>query len=212
MNTITAIEPQKKRRGRRSVFVDGEFVVGVHEDVVAALSLSVGQSLDRDRLVGLVEAETTRKAREAALRLINYRDRSKSEIRKRLTGSDFPENTVEEVVDQLSRVGLLDDEKFSRDWVRSRTAAKPMGKARLAWELRSKGVEAACVEQALEGISEDAEYQMALSLAQRKIGKTSRDKESLKTKLSSFLQRRGFSWDVIKAVVGRLCPDDRDTA
>ena len=212
MNTITAIEAQQKRRGRRSIFVDGEFVIGVHEDVVAALNLSVGQSLDRDRLVGLVEAETTRKAREAALRLINYRDRSKSEIRKRLIGSGFPDNIVEEVVDQLSRVGLLDDEKFCRDWVRSRTAAKPMGKARLAWELRSRGVEAACVEQALEAISEDAEYEMALSLAQRKIGKTSRDNPSLKTRLSPFLQRRGFSWDVIKAVVDRLCPDDRDTA
>ena len=211
VSTITAIEPQKKRGSRRSIFVDGEFVAGVHEDVVAALNLGVGQTLDRSRLVELVRAETARKARGSALRLINYRDRSISEIRKRLSANEFPEDIVDEVVDQLSRAGLVDDRKFSRDWVKSRTTGKPMGKARLAWELRSKGVEPRVVEEALEDLDEDAEYELALSVVAAKMYKADREDPTLKDRLSSFLRRRGFGWDVITRVIENTCPESQDS-
>ncbi len=211
MSTITAIEAQKKRGSRRSIYVDGEFVAGVHEDVVAALNLGVGQTLDRERLVELLQAETARKARESALRLISYRDRSTSEIRKRLAGNGFPDDIVDKVVDQLSRAGLVDDRKFSRDWVKSRTAGKPMGRARLAWELRSKGVAPPLVEEALEDLDEDAEYELALSVAAAKISKADREDPTLKNRLSPFLRRRGFSWDVITRVIDNMCPERRDT-
>jgi regulatory protein len=208
LSIITAIEAQKKRGTRRSIFVDGEFVAGVHEEIVLALGLSVGQSFDRDRLVDLVKAETLRKARESALRLISYRDRSVSEVRKRLIGSDFAEETVEEVVDQLSRAGLLDDGKFIRDWVRSRSASKPMGKTRLAWELRSKGVEAVKVDEALTEIDDQAEYELARSVARDRLRKMDREDPSTRGKLSSFLARRGFSWDAIARVVDEAMPGD----
>lgn len=208
LSVITAIEAQKRRGTRRSIFVDGEFLIGVHEEVVIQLGLSVGQSFDRERLVELVKAETARKARESALRLISYRDRSISEVRKRLIGSDFPEEAVEEVIDQLARAGLLDDEKFSRDWVRSRTASKPMGKTRLAWELRSKGVQAEKVDDALATIDDEAELELARSVAQDKLRKMDREDPTTRTRLGSFLARRGFSWDVISRAVDDALPGE----
>ena len=186
--------------------MDGEFAVGAHEDVIAALGLAVGQTFDADRLAELVEAETSRKARERALRLINYRDRTSSEIRRRLIGSDFPEKAVEEVVDQLSRAGLLDDGKFSRDWVKSRTASKPMGRLRLSHELRARGVEPKLVEEALESLDNETERQLAHSLASRKLDKMDAGDPSTKTRLVSFLRRRGFGWETASEVVDSLCP------
>lgn len=208
MGRITAIEPQKRRGDRRSIFVDGEFVVGAHEDVVVTLGLAVGQSFHTDTLEELVRAETVRKARERALGLIAYRDRTISEIRKRLIGSDFPEEIVDEVLDQLIQAGLLDDEKFSRDWVKSRSAAKPMGRTRLAWELRSKGVDPPMVEEALEGLDEDAEFQLALETARKKVQKADLGDPALKKRLGSFLARRGFGWEIIARVFGEILGDD----
>lgn len=209
MGVITAIEAQKKRSKRRSIFVDGEFVAGVHEDVAAALNLSVGQSFDRDRLLELIRAENVRKAYDRALRLIAYRDRSESEVRRRLLASDFSEEVADEVVRKLADVGLLNDERFSEQWVKSRTLSKPMGRARLAWELRSKGVEPETVEQALRDFGEDTEYTLAMSAAQKKLGRMDRTDPSLREKLASFLGRRGFDWDVIRKVLDELCPEDK---
>lgn len=210
MSRITAIETQKRRGDRKSIFVDGEFVAGAHEEVVVALNLGVGQIFDKDRLVELVRAETVRKARESALRLISYRDRSVSEVRKRLIGDEYPEDIVDEVIEKLSGVGLLDDQKFSHDWVKARTVetSKPMGKTRLAWELRSKGVEAPMVEEALENLDEDAEYQLALSAIARKVEKMDCCDPSSKNRLASFLRRRGFDWEIISKVLDEICSKD----
>lgn len=210
MGKITAIETQKKRSGRVSIFVDGQFAAGVHAEVAAALGLSVGQTFDSERLATLIREETTRKARDSALRLLSYRDRSESEIRKRLAGNDFPEEIVNEVVGYLARVGLIDDAKFSRDWVKSRTLSKPMGRQRLAWELRAKGVDAPRIEQALAGIDENAEYQMALSLVRKKAEKTDTRDPAFRTRTASFLRRRGFGWDAIARALDELCPESED--
>lgn len=206
MGEITAIEAQAKRGDRRSIYVDGQFVVGAHQDVVAALNLRVGQSFDSDRLAEVIRKETARKAFESALRLIGYRDRAEAEIRKRLCGNDFPEDIVDEVVERLARMGLVDDAKFSRDWVKSRTAAKPMGRQRLAWELRTKGVEAGVIEQALEGLDKNTEAELALELACNRAAKSNNRDRSFRDKTASFLKRRGFDWDTIKSVLDEICP------
>lgn len=208
MGKITAIEPQKRRDYRKSIFVDGVFVAGAHEEVVISLGLSVGQRFDTDTLQELVRKETVRNARESALRLIGYRDRTKSEIRKRLIGSDFPEDVVDEVVNHLTDAELLDDGKFSRDWVKNRSAAKPMGRKRLSWELRSKGVDAPVVEETLAGFDEEAEFQLALEAAGKKIQKADLTDPTLKNRLGSFLARRGFGWEIIARVVGELISED----
>jgi regulatory protein len=210
MGTITAIEAQKKRSDRVSIFVDGQFVAGAHAEVAAALGLSVGQTFDSDRLAMLIRKETTRKARESALRLLSYRDRSESEIRRRLAGNDFPEDIVDEVVGHLARAGLIDDGKFSRDWVKSRTVSRPMGRQRLAWELRAKGVDAPVIDEALAGLDENAEYEMALSLARKKAEKSDTSDPAFRTRTASFLRRRGFGWDAIAKALDELCPQSGD--
>lgn len=210
MGEITAIEVQSKRADRRSIFVDGQFAVGAHQDVVAALNLSVGQRFDDERLAEVVRKETAGKAMESALRLICYRDRSEAEIRRRLSGNDFAEDVVNEVVVRLIDMGLLNDETFSRNWVKSRTAAKPMGRRRLAWELQSRGVGADMVEQALEGFDEHTEEELALDLARNRAAKSDVRDPKFRDKTASFLMRRGFNWDTVARVLDEICPRVED--
>jgi regulatory protein len=137
---ITAIEPQKKRSNRRSIYVDGQFAAGVDEEVVVRLKLGVGQDVDPARLALVLRAEEIRRARESALTLLDYRARTTAELERRLTGKGYPEEVVAEVIADLTRAGLVDDERFAAQWVAGRLASRPSGRARLAWELRSKGL------------------------------------------------------------------------
>ncbi len=210
MGEITAIEVQSRRADRRSIFVDGQFAVGAHQDVVATLNLRVGQRFEADQLAQVVGKETARKAMESALRLIGYRDRSEAEIRRRLSGNDFAEDVVDEVVVRLTNMGLLNDQTFSRNWVKSRTAAKPMGRRRLAWELQSKGVSADAIEQALDGLNEQTEEELALDLARNRATKSDVRDPKFRDKTASFLMRRGFNWNTIARVLDEICPQNED--
>ena len=202
MGRITAIEPQKRRPKRRSIFVDGEFVAGVDQEVVFSLGLKVGQEVDEKRLQEMMRAEEIRRARDDALNLLSYRSRSTKELERRLKQKGYEEETIREAVTGLQRVDLINDERFTNDWIKNRMTYRPMGKMRLTWELRQKGVAPELIDDALGEIDEEKEYEAALELAKSKAGKiTEVDVRSKRQKLASLLQRRGFNWDTVSRVM-----------
>jgi regulatory protein len=212
LSRVTAIEPQKGRAGRVSVFVDGEFAVGLREDVAAALGLRVGQAITEEELQSAAAAETRKRALDSALRLLGYRGRSRVEMRQRLLRKGYEEAIVDEAVQWLEEHGLLDDAQFSQAWVEARSQAQPMGRGRLAWELRSKGVERETVSEALEPRDDETELRLALQVGQQKIERA-RDKDPaiVRNQVAAALQRRGFSWSVTRRVLAQLLetePDD----
>ncbi len=207
MDKITAIEPQKMRGKRRSIYVNGQFVAGVDEQVVLELGLKVGQQVDAERLGEVLHAEEVRRARESALTLLDYRERTEKELERRLLQKGYSEDIVTQVVEQLENVDLVNDERYAAGWVANRIASRPMGRTRMNWELRRKGIAPEMAEAALEQVDEEKEYEMALELAEKKLGGESVKDRETKRKLSDFLQRRGFNWDVISRVLNRLAPE-----
>ena len=206
MSTITAIEPQQKRAGRYNIFVDGEFVIGVSEGVVADLSLRVGDLVTTEELRMVAAAEEVRKAIDSASGLLAVRARAEREIKTRLITKGYEEGVIGQAIEKLRDLGLLNDADFATQWVGARasaTAGRPMGKRRLAVELGQKGVARDQVADALSQVSEDDELSMARAAAQKKVRKIPAGSDALQAerqKLIGFLQRRGFAWNVVKQI------------
>ncbi len=204
MPKVTDIETQKKNGKRKSVYVDGEFVAGVHEDVVAQTGIVVGQEIDYTFINSVLLKEQERYVREKALRLLDYRDRTKDELEKRLVRDGCDQKTTEKVVADLERAGVINDEKFAREFLESRNRSKPVGKMRMAREMYTRGVKKDLAEEVLENYTEEEEYENALSLARKKTKNTAGlDKESLR-KIAGFLARRGFDWETISKVMDEI--------
>lgn len=213
MPRITALEPQQRRGGRVSVYLDGEFVVGVDQEVAAALGLRVGQEIGAEQLDAVVSAEMRRRAKESALRLLGARARSRNELRRSLERKGYDSRVIEEVLDDLSRRQLLDDLQFARAWVESRTVARPMGRQRIVCELRGKGVASDLIEEALSGrLEDDTDLGLALTVGRQTVKRIrGEEPRAARRKLAAALQRRGFSWGVTSAVVDRLLPAQAGT-
>jgi len=207
-STITAIEPQVKRPDRVSVFVAGEFVMGMHAEVAIAAGLRVGQPISVSELQALARAEELRHARESALRLLGYRGRSRKEIQQRLHQQGYDPDLVEETLELLSRSGLINDSEFSQSWVRARTGGRPMGRTRIAAELRQKGVEKEVIQTALQPIDPDVELDLALKVGRQKVEQLrGEDVRTARRKLSAALMRRGFAWDISAKVLDIVLTD-----
>ena len=208
---ITSIEVQDRRSNRRSIFLDGNFALGVDESIVEDLGLHVGQSISEEELQNVVRAELLSKAKERALNLLDYRQRSKAEVARRLSMAGFSEDIIEETVAHLERIGLLNDAEFSHAWVNHRIVEQGMGKARMKWELRQKGVSDDVAQEALASLNENAEYESAIDLARRRWEKdSSADERAKRRRLIGFLQRKGFPWETINRVINALSDDAVD--
>jgi len=113
---ITSLKPQKRRKDRISVFLDGEFAFGLEE--TTALGLSVGQNLTESEVDSLKKLILLSGPSRSPFGLLSLRPRSTVEIRSTI----YNESTVEEdiinrVIDRLQELELLDDLAFARYWV-----------------------------------------------------------------------------------------------
>lgn len=200
LQKITALKLQKKNRQRVNVYLDGEYAFGLH--ALIAASLKVGQSLSPEEIEQLQRRDAVEVAYERALDFLSYRPRSHAEVKAYLQRHRVPDATIQGVIERLSSAGLLDDEAFARYWVENRESFRPRGQRSLRFELRRKGVPDAIVEEAIEEIDETESAYRAGRDRARQLSHL--DYQVFYRRLSGFLQRRGFDYEVVKETVKRL--------
>jgi regulatory protein len=201
--TITALEPQERRGGKRvNVFLDGRYAFSLDAEV--ALGLRVGEEVTDTTAAAVLERDQLQTALDAALTFLGHRPRSEQEIRRRLARKALPPTIVEQVLARLREYGLVNDEAFARYWVEQRQTFRPRGARLLKAELRQRGVPtdlAAEVAEETEGSADEDAYRAAQKKASQL---ASVDERTFRTRLAQFLGRRGFDWDAIAPTVQRL--------
>ena len=203
---ITSLKVQKKNPDRVSVYLDEEFAFGVSR--IVAAWLHVGQELSEEKIADLQDQETKEAALQKALQLLSYRPRSEAEIRQKMKTGGFDPEVITKVLDRLRETGMVRDESFAREWVENRSTFRPRSRKMLAYELRQKGVAEEAIEQALDTTSEDED--LAFQAARRYAHKLSAaDWQEFHRRLTSFLARRGFSYETAKTVVRQVWNDLR---
>jgi regulatory protein len=200
MRKITAIEAQKNNPKRVNIYLDGEFAFGL--DRLVAAWLTVGQSLEEEKISKLQIEDAQEKAYQQAMLFLSYRARSEAEVRKNLEKHEIPPAVIDQLIERLREERLLNDGQFAQDWVANRSEFRPRSRRALTVELRRKGLTEADIRFATEAVNEES---LAYAAAQKRV----RRLEGLewiefRKKLSEFLARRGFGYEVIAPTVKRL--------
>ena len=133
------------------------------------------------------------------MKSLSRRSRSVFETRERLLGRELPEDIIDEVIAQLLRYGFLNDQRYAREYFRSKLRSG-YGVLRIRRELKGRGVDSCHIREAIEDedndISELDVFRDVLEKRIRSKGEPSNQKE-LKN-LSDFLMRRGFPSEVVR--------------
>jgi regulatory protein len=204
---ITALRAQTKDPQRVNVFVDGEFAIGVGLTTITKTGLHVGKQLSAEEFAKLEQIESGDKAYLAALRFLEARPRSIAEVRVRLGRKDFAPEAIEAAIARLAELELLDDAAFARYWVENRQSYRPRGAGALRDELRRKGIDADVTatvlnDDALTGDEAASAWGLARGALPKYAG--SRDRNMFTRRMGSYLQRRGYTFEVIRPIVAQL--------
>lgn len=118
----------------------------------------------------------------------------------RLLRHGFEKITIDLTIDRLLEQKFLNDIEFAKSWIESRQKYKGKSKFILKRELQKKGIEEEIIEKLLNESEDD--FKVAKDLFERKKGRYEHlPKMGFKAKISQYLGRRGFSWDIIKEVL-----------
>lgn len=151
-------------------------------------------------------------AHALCLRLLTARARTRAELATRLAGRGYPDEVAESVLTRLAAVGLIDDEEFAAQWVRSRQSHAGKGRRALAAELRTKGVDDEVIATALDSIDSGSERRRAEDLVERRLRRESLDDGDdprVLRRLVGMLARRGYSQSMSVAVVSEALAAER---
>jgi len=202
---ITSLQPQATNPERINVFADDQFLLGVNGLIVLQLGLEVGQDLSPTLLEQLRSEEALQRAVDRALNYLSFRPRSREEVRRYLRRKETPPELIAQVMERLDHLDLVNDRAFASFWIESREQFSPRGSRALKNELRMKGVGR---EVADELIDDEKDEERALRAGQKKAFSLVRqpdiDYATFRTRLGSFLQRRGFGYEVTTRTVRKL--------
>jgi len=137
------------------------------------------------------------KALGEALRILARREYTRRELQRKLTERDYPEDVVEEVLDEMERAGYVDDREYARRFWETR---EEWGYMRIRHELLRRGIDEAVFEKIIV-YDEKTEYRRAMNLIRSWMpGLTARQ-------LEGRLVRRGFREDLVRSLVRKACGD-----
>lgn len=202
---ITDITPQKKKKDRVNIFIDGNFAFSLDLETLVKNNLTVNQELSEDKIERLIKEGELVKFYNKAVKFISFRPRSEKEVVSYLIRKKAGEKEILMVIKKLKSLELIDDSKFINWWFEQRQTFKPRSLREIKMEMLKKGVNKELICEVIDNKEADIEIKMARKLAQ----KVSRRYQNLSKKeffqrMAKYLMQRGFNWETTKKIIDEI--------
>ena len=206
MPIVSKIIEQRRRANRRNVYLDGRFAFGCNLNVVAKFRLRVGMNLSAQQIEAIQRGEVRQECFDQAMKFLTMRLHSRSELSKKLMRREYGDAIIEEVLNDLTRLGYVDDARFAKTKALSAAQHKQHGRRRAWAELLKAGVSGDVAGRAVEDVYEATDTlgiarQLAIKLDPRL---RRLDPLVAKRRLVGMLQRRGFNYEDIRPVIDEV--------
>ncbi len=175
-----------------------------------AAGLRPGATFSAEDLKSTLTAAQESDATRQALGMLAGRDRTEMELARKLTRSKFPQPIIATVLDRLRDKGLIDDHRYARDFVRTQSERRGSGPAALRAKLARRGIPSSAIDDALTAeLPGDSQLEVARRVAQSQLPRLRRyEGEEARSRLYSFIIRRGFDYDIATEVLNELLEDE----
>lgn len=152
------------------------------------------------------QAETLRKAKIKALRLLEMQDRTVAQLREKLLAAGFEPETTEQAIAYVDSFGYLDDERYVRNYIEFRKERK--SRRQLEQELQfKKGVSRDLIEKVFADLEPADEKRMIRDFLEKRHYFEEECDEKQRQRLIAALARKGFRMQDILFVMKKNCMD-----
>ena len=144
-----------------------------------------------------MKAPLEKSLRQRALEYLGKREYSYTELGQKLKAYAEESDDIPALLEDFKARGWLSDARFTEQIVHARQSK--FGSAKIAHELREKGVADELIANAIEQVK-DNELDNATEVWRKKFKTSPKSREEW-AKQARFLQSRGFGFDMIKKVL-----------
>lgn len=134
------------------------------------------------------------------------RDHSIYELKEKLAKKTDNVDWIEKSINQLKKLGYLNDEKIVDNLLENYNTYKQYGPSRIKQELKHKGID----NETIKNVMEDSEFdyfELALQCLNKKCREPIKDRKD-RDRLTRFLLSRGFNFDMIRYALDNHLKED----
>ena len=139
-----------------------------------------------------------KRARERSLYLLQSRDYSESDMRRKLTMSYYPVRIVDETLEFLKNFSYIDDERYTKNIIES--SSRYRSRKDIKMRLHRKGIAKDLISDLISDVSID-EVGIIRTKYKGKIEEFKNGDDKTRTKIYNMLLRKGFSYDDINTAL-----------
>jgi regulatory protein len=216
MARIVGIKPVPRRKTESRVALDDGVLLDLLVETCAVKGIREGREFTAAELEKIVAEDSYSRCRHAALRTIERGPRTRLQLTRRLRQyRKYSEAIVAQVVDDMTRLGFLDEREFASH-VAGRAARRGgQGPRRVDQLLRASGVSDVARSEALAPLRDPAEQKKSveetLERWMRRRVSPKRDRAPQRA-AAEFLLRRGFDPDIVWAAIRRAFGESENDA
>lgn len=203
MPIVSRIEPQSNRPTRLNIYLDGRLAFALDERVVRQFRLEEGANLDPPTLRQIEMAELHRELVENGMKLAVARMHSRSELTAKLQKRGAPGNAIDAALDDLQRMGYIDDAKYAEEKARYLREQRKLDRRRAEVDLLQSGIRHDLVCNALdEAYGTNDPLAAARELIAKEAPKLSNvSPQVARRRLAGMLARRGFDYESVRKLL-----------
>lgn len=208
MPKITQIQAQDKNKNRRNVFVDGSYEFSCDIEIIVKYKLKEGLEIDRTKLLEVIDQSKEEFAFRLALNYLSFKSRTSFEISAYLLKKEYEEKIVEKVIGKLKYYQYVDDNQYVLNYIKAAITEGKKGKDRVQSDLINKKISQDIIEYHMHLFSYETNLQIAKELSNKYFKQNAHlPFNQIKNKLSQFLMRKGFNWEIINTCLNTLEQD-----
>lgn len=201
--TVTDIKQQKNDKSRYSVYIDGNYEFSLIMEDILYFRLKIGEPISEEIYRYITETTLYIKAQNTALKFLGYKMRTEKEVLDKLIKEQYSEEIIARVMEFLIKYDYINDREYCRRYIKETLKLRPKGIYMIKSELKAKGIDEDTADEVLEEAQIDELVVAEMLLEKKYEGFAEMDQKEL-TRVYGYLQRRGFSFGIIKEAVAEL--------
>ncbi len=204
---------KRRRKPLCIVFVGEEIGLECSMDLVLEYKLGKGVLLTDELKNTVLARQRIVDAKQRALAFATYKPRTEVQVRRKLQEVGFLIQEQDLAIQFLTEFKYLDDEEYARMFVKDFLLRKPSSASRVKMELRRRGITESIAQEAIKQFfPQDETLELARKAAEKKYRSIlHKPLAKQQTALVGYLQRQGFSWEIIKQVLGETLGASADS-
>ena len=188
------IESIKKTGKKYKIILDSGQIINTYEEVILNNGLLFHKYINTALLEKINTDTVYYKSYNKALDMINRKLRSEKEIKEYLKKSEVEEKDINEIVQNLKRIGLIDDKIFAKAYTNDKINLSSDGPYKIRKYLESNSIKEEYINDAISSIDQEIINQKIDKIILKKIKTNSKyTSNMLKQKIITYLINLGYS-------------------